>query len=439
MYPLFEDETEDSIPKPEAALNRMVEDRLYWGEQDPEFRSYVDDSFESVYGDGAAEQDASGRTVTPAARPVALPPFRPSVTPEDTNLADGVGEGQANAWRDVLKVQKGLSNTGHYALDMAKEKSGEHSPTLAQAIRNFQREKREEIDGILLPGGPTITRMRENLFDGSQKLPAISPLSNADGLNYAILNLPANALGRTPSFAKEGASQSDELGVIPVQFDPNPGPPDSPSPPTHREAEDRGMQRMVPYHVIDLPDRSKEFRATGPSLYREAERRQSIISNTPGRIVVREDSSRTGRTPGNAIHAPGQAAVELFDRIIQREAARQGVDPNLVRAIMYVENAQGWYGKAFEGIGAKSILPMNIRYDLWGGLGFSERDSYDATMNVRAGTMLIRRILDRLDEPTVSKLATLYNSLAKDSVSDFGARVAEVYRARAWERKDRVE
>ena len=95
---------------------------------------------------------------------MALPPFRPSVSADDVNLAAGVGENQPNRWRDVWNVQKGLSNTGHYPLDLTQEKSGEHSPTLAQAIRNFQREKREEIDGTLLPGGPTITRLKESLF-----------------------------------------------------------------------------------------------------------------------------------------------------------------------------------------------------------------------------------------------------------------------------------
>jgi len=122
--------------------------------------------------------------------------------------------------------------------------------------------------------------------------------------------------------------------------------------------------------------------------------------------------------------------------VIKREAARAGVDPNLVRAIMYVENAQGQYGKPLEGIGiAKSILPMNIRYDVWGDLGFSRSDFFDATLNIRAGATLLRRIQDRLDDPTVSKVATLYNSLPKDSVTEFGARVAEVYRTRAWERR----
>jgi hypothetical protein len=48
--------------------------------------------------------------------------------------------------------------------------------------------------------------------------------------------------------------------------------------------------------------------------------------------------------------------------------------------------------------------------------------------------MLIRRIVERLEEPTVSKVASLYNSLAKDQVTDYGARVADVYRTKAWHR-----
>jgi soluble lytic murein transglycosylase-like protein len=124
--------------------------------------------------------------------------------------------------------------------------------------------------------------------------------------------------------------------------------------------------------------------------------------------------------------------------MIREEAARARVDPNLMRAIMYVENAQGHYlgaARAAEGLGlAKSILPMNIRPNFWSALGFTERDFYNPRTNIRAGALLLKRIHERLDHPTVSKLATLYNSLPRNSVSDFGARVADVYHSRAWDR-----
>jgi soluble lytic murein transglycosylase-like protein len=447
MYPYPESEVETDPREQQHKLQRLVEDPLYWREQDPEFRSYVDNGFKAVYGNDEAENDATGRTIDPAPKAVTLPPFQPSVASEDVNLAGGVGENQPNRWRDVWKVQKGLSKTGHYALDLTNEKSGEHSPTLGQAIRNFQREKREEIDGVLLPGGPTIKRIRESLFGA--KIPgARASDASQQQASEAAENLLTKVL--SPLFASPNTSSvpkaqslaqlpnANDEGVVPAQ-ETRPGSPtsDPQRRRSHREAEDRSMERLVPYRVIDLPDGSPSARSAGPILFRRQDRKASIIANTPGRIVVKENPDSSGEEPLHAFHAAGQAAVELFDPIIRREAARLGVDANLVRAIMYVENAQGQYGKPFEGVGAKSILPMNIRYDTWAGLGFSERDFFDATMNIRAGATLIRRILDRLDEPTVSKVATLYNSLPKDSVSDYGARVAEVYRARAWERKDR--
>ena len=164
MYPYDETDAESGAHEKQHALGRLVEAPLYWREQDPEFRSYVENGFKAVYGNEEAERDATGRTIDPAPRPVALPPFRPSVSADDVNLAGGVGANQPNRWRDVWKVQKGLVNTGHYALDLTQEKSGARSPSLDQAIRNFQREQREEIDGTLLPGGPTITRLGESSF-----------------------------------------------------------------------------------------------------------------------------------------------------------------------------------------------------------------------------------------------------------------------------------
>ncbi|MCW5771776.1 MAG: cell wall hydrolase [Rhodospirillaceae bacterium] len=154
----------DDSDHPDMALDRMVRDPLYWREQDPEFRSYVDDSFKAVYGNEAAEQDATGRTVSPPPRAGALPPFRPTATEDDTNLSQGVGTGQPNAWRDVYRSQKLLSAAGRYDLDMAKERSGEHSLALSQSIQGYQRDKGETIDGIMLPNGPTVGRLKEALF-----------------------------------------------------------------------------------------------------------------------------------------------------------------------------------------------------------------------------------------------------------------------------------
>lgn len=103
---------------------------------------------------------------------------------------------------------------------------------------------------------------------------------------------------------------------------------------------------------------------------------------------------------------------------------------------MYSENANGAsYGPIFEELGvARSLLPMNIKPRLWAELSGGGADLSDPLQNIRAGVVLIRRIMDRIQQPSVAKVGTLYNSLAKESVSEFGARVAKVYESQLWEK-----
>lgn len=449
MDPYDETDPGNDVQEKQRALLRLVEDPLFWREQDPEFRRYVENGFKSVYGNEGVERDATGRTIEPEPRSASLPPFKPAVTEDDVNLAGGIGDNQPNRWRDVWKVQKGLFNTGHYALDLTKEKSGERSTSLDRAIRDFQREKREEIDGTLLPGGPTITRMKESLLrEWSPRLEErkigaqLRAPQDAQSLLVEVLSpllAPRNASSAPNAQSPAQPPGASDDGVVSTQA-PGPAlPPTAPRRPrTHREAQDRSMERLVPYPVIDLPERTASRREPAPVLRGHAARSASILSETPGRFVVRENPEHKGRQPGYASHNAGVAAVELFDQLIREEAARAGVDPNLIRAIMYVENAQGHYfgaARAAEGLGlAKSIFPMNIRPDIWAGLGFTERDLHNPRTNIRAAAILVRRIHERLDDPTVSKFATLYNLLPETSVTAYGARVAEVYRTRAWDR-----
>ena len=166
------------------------------------------------------------------------------------------------------------------------------------------------------------------------------------------------------------------------------------------------------------------------------DRRNNLLANEPGNFEVRDNIEANGDEPFHAIHWVGAAIVNSIDGIIDSEAKRQGVDPDLIRAIIYVENAQGYYGFFFEAIDVSdTILPMNISRKLWSGLGDSEKTLEDLHTNIRAGITLIRRIQDRVDRPTVATIATLYNSLGKSSVSNFGARVASVYNERPWHSK----
>lgn len=183
-----------------------------------------------------------------------------------------------------------------------------------------------------------------------------------------------------------------------------------------------------------------------PVLIKEADRRRSILENAPGRFIIEANPNADGGTPVLAQHALGFQAVQKLGSIIGEEAARLGVDPDLVRAVMYVETAQGYYFgagplldllremKAPDPIPkSKTVLPMNVNPDLWGPLAGADSNLHDPRTNIRAGTVLLKRILERLSNPRLEAVATLYNSLAKDRVTDYGARVADVYRRKLWQ------
>jgi hypothetical protein len=208
----------------------------------------------------------------------------------------------------------------------------------------------------------------------------------------------------------------------------------------------------------------------------ERARRQSVLENSPALFAIEDNPAASGDAPVHRIHSLGAGLVQKHDQEIEEEAARVGVDPDLLRAIMYVEVSQGYYGypaEQKEWIKANlpmperlrssldrlpwsdSILPMNVRRSLWAGLlndgrSYSRRyieaghakgqvvdQSHDVLdnprLNIRAGAILLKRIQDRLENPSIRKVATLYNGLGQSAVANYGAQVERVYRAREWE------
>lgn len=68
----------------------------------------------------------------------------------------------------------------------------------------------------------------------------------------------------------------------------------------------------------------------------------------------------------------GLKAVRDYADIVENEAKRQGVDPDMVKAILYYENADGHklgLDVLADTVGrSRSQRPMSIRSDMWGGL-----------------------------------------------------------------------
>lgn len=143
-------------------------------------------------------------------------------------------------------------------------------------------------------------------------------------------------------------------------------------------------------------------------------------------------------TAGRTFDFFGKQTVHKYDNKILKYAQKHNIDPDLTRAVMYAENARGWYGVFPESVGAsESILPMNIRKDIWSDLLKKKpEDIYDPDINIESGTVLLKRIRDRIDRPTPEKIGSIWNSAEKKSITEFGAYVGRVYKEKPWQKID---
>lgn len=155
-------------------------------------------------------------------------------------------------------------------------------------------------------------------------------------------------------------------------------------------------------------------------------------------------------------HAFGQKQVRDNNDLIEAAAARYGVDPDIVRAIIYTEGARGHYGQYVESFDrsthqklplpegqfevAKTLFPGNISAE-WEAL-IPGSNVHRRADNIELTAKLIARIARRLDDPSIENIYSLYNSLSHDrtyqnketkSTPYFAKQALE---ARAWEKKD---
>ena len=57
---------------------------------------------------------------------------------------------------------------------------------------------------------------------------------------------------------------------------------------------------------------------------------------------------------------------------------------------------------------------------------------HDASKNIEAGIKLIKGIQSRLSDPTIAKIATLYNDIGESSVSRYGKTVGAYHHSKPW-------
>ena len=160
------------------------------------------------------------------------------------------------------------------------------------------------------------------------------------------------------------------------------------SEPAESSAADSAQEPLEQIGYSDIPltidaASSKTLLSDGakaPVINLEADRIANILADEPAVFEIADSPTASGREPIHALHDKGYWAVRDHKEMIEQEASAQRVDPDLIKAIMYVENAHGAsYGRFFESLGVSdTILPMNINPETWEGLIGEHADFSDA-------------------------------------------------------------
>jgi murein DD-endopeptidase MepM/ murein hydrolase activator NlpD len=97
------------------------------------------------------------------------------------SLNQPVGLSGINKRDDVAKVETLLGRTGHFDPSKTKGPTGFFGTRLDQAVKHFQKDRSLKTDGLMNPGGETLTALAAHLGDAAEKTKS-APVSKARSL-----------------------------------------------------------------------------------------------------------------------------------------------------------------------------------------------------------------------------------------------------------------
>jgi hypothetical protein len=170
-----------------------------------------------------------------------------------------------------------------------------------------------------------------------------------------------------------------------------------------------------------------------PVVNLEKDRVRSILNNTPAKFEIKENQKLKTPTSKetfiqNTIKQDwvGNKFVKTYEKDIDEITTKHGMDSDLVKAVMWTENARGDSGGInrlvdFIGI-SKTQAPMNINGKTWGQLINKKGARLDNEKdNIEASTILLKRIRDRIENPTPDKIGSIYNFTGREHTNEIGA------------------
>lgn len=184
---------------------------------------------------------------------------------------------------------------------------------------------------------------------------------------------------------------------------------------------------------VYLTPPKEQYFSSAPIINMERERVDSIIKNEPAIFEIAENVNAKSGKP--LIELDFFDEVDANEGIIDAAATEMDLNPSLLKAVVYMESTHGYYDRLHPQ--NRTFRPMNISYETWGGiaqeLGYTKDQIInDPVANIRTGAVILKRISARVPNPTIRKVASIYNFTGAESVTDYGARVDAISKQVLW-------
>lgn len=309
-----------------------------------------------------------------------MPPKIIATKPVSIKLSQPISPNSAAASFDVLQVKKSLNRLGHYIPPEDIGITDIPDSGLFSAIKDFQKSLGLDATGAINPDDKTLSAINAEL-QKPQK-------------GYYIWRTVHDEHVRADHAAKDGMIRA----------------------------------------WADFPDPGDDFncRCWAEPLPNSAEdRKNALLGKGMADFKLKPDLQPLNDKPWYAIETKSEVNENRL--IIEDESKAAGINPDLIKAIIYVETTQGYYDEYYPL--NKSIRPMNIQAEYWKELGYSRKDLETPRLNIKAGIDLVKRIYLQNPHASVSEVATLYNDLGAKRINDYGARVGRVMKEKPWLKK----
>lgn len=411
-------------------------------------------------------------------------------------INEPVGNNLTNRQEDIFTVKSALSELDRFDKE---EMNGFITRPLDNAIKSYQADKGLKTDGLIFPGGETEQELQkeprlQTLF---QEEP-YDPVHNPDG---PMLPQAQNAFQseQNPSFqtntmnADESESTDDaasetieKTSVEEAENIPEDSEDQNEQQNLTQVNEEAIIEQLIAeeraekQNAVEVLTESKPlvFDATGRMIKSEIDvplpkqkpivpetarpsfdiqkapvfnngkiRQEILLNNDPAKFEIIDNPSLENPSLKEQstqtifkIESLGNRAVQKHSKNIEEIAKKHGVNPDLVKSVMWAENARGHKGglnELADKLGrSNSQTPMNINGKIWGGLIDKPGQKLNNDQeNIEAGVILLKRISDRIENPTPEKIGSIWHFTGRENVNEMGKEIGEAFRNKPWTKK----